>query len=133
MRALSNPIKIVSGITSSLLASLRFVIALTLVVLLLWIVGEMGYNVWCSREYPALAVFFLIALIVAIGGTIWRCVKPQHFGVPNADSGSLNILPLAILDLALIYAALFVSDQLDSPLTTPLLSFCQTIFNKLTS
>jgi hypothetical protein len=45
----------------------------------------------------------------------------------------VNGAPLAILDLALVLAAIFVSSQLSSPLTTPLLRFCQTIFNQLKS
>lgn len=129
MKALSDVLKIVSAVTSSLLASLRFVIALILALLLPWILGEMAYTVFGSKCYSALGIFFALALVVLLGLTAWRYVQPQKFGVTTAASGNLNILPLALLDLVLIVVAIFISQQLKTPLTTPLLHFCQTICN----
>jgi hypothetical protein len=134
---LSDVIKIVSAVTTSLLASLRYIIAVLLVVLLFWILIETAYCVGNSSNYSKLLWLFIIALALLVVVVVWKFVdlmkaltKPERL---TGYAGNLKLIPLAILDLALIYAAIFVSGQMDSPLTTPLLSFCQTIFTKLTS
>ena len=136
MRTLSDVIKIVSAVTTSLLASLRFICALLLGLVLFWILVEMTYGVWHS-SYALLAVLFVIALLLLAVVIIWRCVELGKPGALSAYSGNLKIIPLAILNLALVLAAIFVSSQMNNPsttpLATPLLRFCQTIFNKLTS
>jgi hypothetical protein len=132
VRTLSNVIKIVSAVTTSLLASLRYIIAVLLAILLFWVLIEMAYGVWHS-SYRLLAVLFIIVLVVLIVMVVLQCVELEKPGALAAYSGNLNIIPLAILDLALVLAAIFVSSQFSSPLATPLLRFCQTIFNKLTS
>ena len=132
MRTLSNVIKIVSAVTTSLLASLRFIVAVLLGLLLPWILVEMTYGVWHS-SYSLLAVLFIIALVLLLVVIVWRCVELGKAGALAAYSGNLKTIPLAILDLVLVLAAIFVSSQMSSPLATPLLRFCQTIFNKLTS
>jgi hypothetical protein len=129
---MSQLLNIVSAVTSSLLASLRFVIALDLALLLFWILGEITYSVWKS-DYSPLAILFALTLITVLGLTVWRCLKPQHFGVTAAYNGGLNTLPLTIVDAAVVIAAVFVSDELQKPLTTPVLHFCQTIIHKFTT
>jgi hypothetical protein len=132
VRALSDVLKIVSAVTSSLLASLRFVIALILALFLLWILGEMAWTVW-HGDYRWLAIFFFVAFVAIIGGTIWRCWKPQQFGEPAASSESLNIVPLTVLNVIRILVALFISWKLNGTLRTPLLRFCKNLIDKLTS
>ena len=129
---MSQLLKIVSAFTSSLLASLRFVIALDVALLLFWILGEITYSVWNS-EYSLLAILFGVTLISVLGVTLWRCLKPQHFGVTAAYNGGLNTLPLTFLDLGIVIASVFVSDQLQKPFMTPALRFCQTIIHKFTT
>jgi hypothetical protein len=132
VRTLSDVIKIVSAVTTSLLASLRFIVAALLGFLLPWILGEMAINVWRSR-YCVLAGFFIAVILCLLVVIVWRCVELRTPGALAAYSGGLNIIPLTILNMALVLAAIFVSSQFSSPLATPLLRFCQTIFNKLTS
>jgi len=132
VRTLSDVIKIVSAVTTSLLASLRFISALLLGLLLPWILVEMTHGVWHS-SYGVLAVLFIIVLVLLLFVIVWRCVELGKPGALAAYSGNLRIIPLAILDLVLVLAAIFVSSQMSSPLATPLLRFCQTIFHKLTS
>lgn len=129
---LSDVSKTVSAVATTLLASLRFVVATLLVLMLFWILVEMALNVGQS-SYCILSVFFFIILVLLVAVIVLRCVELAKAGVLAAYSGSLQIIPFAILDLVLIYAAIFVSGQMDSPLTTPLLRFCQTITKKLMS
>lgn len=131
-RAVSQVLKIASGFPSSLLASLRFVIALDVVLLLFWILGELTYSLYESA-YSPLALFFGITLIATLSIAIWRCWKPQHFGGTAAYSDNLNILPITILDVIVIVAAVFVSDQLHKPLATPLFHFSQSIMHEFIS
>ena len=119
-------LKVTSAFTSSLIESLRFVIALDVALLQLWILAEMTYSVFKSG-YPSLAFLFAVSLIATLGVTIWRCVKPEHFGVAVAYSSSLNILPLTVLNVVVVFAVVFIADQLQKPLTTPVLHFCQTM------
>jgi hypothetical protein len=129
---LSDVSKTVSAVATTLLASLRFVVATLLVLMLFWILVEMALNVEQS-SYCILSVFFFIILVLLVAVIVLRCVELAKAGVLATYSGSLQIIPFAILDLVLIYAAIFVSGQMDSPLTTPLLRFCQTITKKLMS
>jgi len=46
----------------------------------------------------------------APGLTVWRWCQPQHFHATTAYSGGLNVMPLTILDVAAISAAVYVSD-----------------------
>lgn len=133
----SEVIKSVSAIIKSLVASLRHIVPGLLGVLLFWILIEMTYGVCHSSTYRPLAWLFIIVLVLLVVVIIWGCVdltkalkEPVRLA---AYSENVNGAPLAILDLALVLAAIFVSSQLSSPLTTPLLRFCQTIFNQLKS
>ena len=121
----------VSAFTSSLVASLRFVVALDLALLLLWMLGETTYSVLRS-EYGLLTILFAVTLIATLSLTIWRFLKPKHFGMTIASSTSLNIISLTVLDLVTLFTIIFVSDQFQKPLTTPLLHFCQTLIQRLT-
>jgi hypothetical protein len=126
-------LKIVSALTSSLLASLPFVIAVELVVLLFWALTEITCMVAHDAHYAPLGFLFGLTLLAALGVTLWRCWHPRSFGLTTAATDSLNVLPLAVLDLAILLAAVFVSDLLQKPLTTPLLRFTQTMIHKITS
>jgi hypothetical protein len=128
---MSHILKLTSAFTLSLLVSLRFVIALDLALLQLWVMAELTYSVFQSR-YPSLAILFAATLLTTLVVTIWRCVKPQDFGVTAAYSSSLNILPLSVLDVVVVSAVVFVADLLQKPLTTPVLHLCQTMLQKLT-
>jgi hypothetical protein len=130
--ALPEALKLVSAVTSSLMASLRFVIAFDLAFLLLWILAEITYSVWKSGSSLIAIIFFFLTFVAAFGTTVWRCWKPQHFGATTSYSGRLNIIPLMILDAIVILAAILISDQLQKPFATPLLQFSQTMFHKLT-
>jgi hypothetical protein len=136
----SEVVKFVSAISTSLVASLRHIIPGLLVVLLFWILVEMAYCVAKSSYSKLLALFIIVLALLALV-IVWKSVdlmkaltKPTRL---TAYSENLKIIPFAILDLALVLAAIFVSSQMNSPsttpLATPLLRFCQTIFNKLTS
>lgn len=132
----SEVIKLVSSIGASLVESLRYIILWLLVVLLFWILIEMTDCV-ANSSYSKLLALFIITLTLLVLVIVWKSVdlmkaltKPERLA---AYSGNLKIIPLAILDLALVLAAIFVSSQMNSSLATPLLRFCQTIFNKLTS
>lgn len=129
---MSQVLRIASAFASSLPLSLRFVVALDLVLLLFWILGELTYSVYES-EYSPLAVLFGVTGIAALSIAIWMCWKPQHFGAIAARSNTLNILPITVLDVIVIVAAVFVSDQLQKPLGTPLFHFCQTVIHKFMS
>jgi hypothetical protein len=132
VRTLSDVIKIVSAVTTSLLASLRFIVAVLLGLLLPWILVEMTYGVWHS-SYKLLATLLIIVLVLLGVVIVCKCVELGKPGALAVYSGNLKIIPLAILDLALVLAAIFVSSQFSCSLSTSLLRFCQTIFNKLTS
>jgi hypothetical protein len=129
---MSQILKLTSAFTLSLLVSLRFVIALDLALLQLWVMAELTYSVFQS-SYPSLAILFAATLLTTLVVTIWRCVKPQDFGVTVAYSSglSLNILPLSVLDVVVVSAVVFVADLLHKPLTTPVLHFCQTMLQTL--
>ncbi len=128
---MSRALNLVSAFTSSLLASLRFVVAADLALILLWALGEIWWSVEHDSDYSCLHWLLVATLVAAVGATTWRWADPRSFGLSTAATDSLNVLPLAFLDLGVLLAAVLVSDQLHKPLDTPLLHFSQTLFHLL--
>jgi hypothetical protein len=128
-----RPAEVVSAFTAGLLASIRFILAADLGLLLFWALGEITWSVGHDKAYSWLWIFFGIMLLVALVVLVWRWIRPEAFGAGAAATGSLNAAPLAFLDAMILLSAVFVSDRLDAPLTTPLLYFVQTIVHKLMS
>ena len=128
---MSRILNLVSAFTSSLLASLRFVVAVDLALILLWALGEIWWSVEQDSEYSCLHWLLVVTLVLAVLVTGWRLKDPRSFGLSTAAGDSLNVLPLAFLDLGVLLAAVLVSDQLHKPLYTPLLHFSQTLFHLL--
>jgi hypothetical protein len=127
----SRALNLVSAFTSSLLASLRFVVAADLAVILLWALVEIWWSVEQDREYSRLHWLLAVTLVSAVGATAWRCADSRSFGLSTAATDGLNVLPLAFLDLGVLLVAVLVSDQLEKPLRTPLLRLSQTLFHLL--
>jgi hypothetical protein len=128
-----DAMKIVSAFTSGLVAAVRLLVPVGLGGMLLWVLFEMMLSLSGDKEYGVLALFPLAALIGVLVVTLWRCMNPGAFGLVHAYNGSMNVMPLLLLDLLLILAAVWISDRFGRSLTTPLLSFSQAIFHKLTS
>src|ERR1700756_5241820 len=125
-------LNIISALTSGLLDSIRFVVAIDLAVILFWSLGEITWSVYQSSEYRWLAFLFGVTIAITLIVIIWRWVKPQSFGLATAATGNLNILPLALLNFVILFAAIFVADTFGKP-TTPLLRFVNTMVQKFTS
>lgn len=130
---MSDAMKIVSAFTSGLIAAVRFLVPLELGLLLIWALMEVTWSLAFDKQYQLLAFLSGSALVVVVGGMVWRWNQPEKFGLVRADTGSLNAMPLLLLDLSLVLAAVWISDQLGRNFTTPLLSFSQTMIHKLTS
>ena len=122
----------VSAFTSGLLASVSLILAVDLAFILFLALGEIAVTLTLGGQIE-LAILFWLALVLAVVVVFWRSLKPNDFGVASAATGSLNILPLALLDAFILLTAVAVANQWHQTLTTPLLHFTQTILNQFTS
>lgn len=111
-----------SALTVSIVSSVRFVLAL----LLVWTLVEIVLNV-----KTVLAVFVLVTLPALAITSVVRWRKPAQFGAVAASNGSLNLLPLAIPEAALLFSAVRIADRFQTSFDTPLLLFFQNLFHKI--
>ena len=126
---MSDVAKSVSAITSGLVATVRSLVAVELALILFWTLIEITGSLLFGNTYPCLFILPLIAFVILALGS----AESGTYGLTKVNTGSLNIMPLLLMDLILIGAAVWTSDQFGQPFTTPLLSFSQTLIHKLMS
>jgi len=126
---MSDVAKSVSAITSGLVATVRSLVAVELALILFWTLIEIRGSLLFGNTYPCLFILPLIAFVILALGS----AESGTYGLTKVNTGSLNIMPLLLMDLILIGAAVWTSDQFGQPFTTPLLSFSQTLIHKLMS
>lgn len=124
---------LISSLTSCVLGSLRYVLAFDFAILFVWSFVEIFLNVKDNPEYWLLAWFLLLpTAVVLVGAATWRWFRPAAFGVSAAANGSMNLLPMAVLDAALLLLAVLGADMFGWSFSTPLLLLCQTLLHKFT-
>jgi hypothetical protein len=112
----------VSAFTSGILASLSLILAIDLAFILFLALGEIALTLTPGGQIE-LAILFWLALVLVLAAVVvvWCWGKPNDFGVASAATGSLNILPLALLDACILLTVVAVANQWHQTLTTPLL------------
>jgi hypothetical protein len=121
----------VSAFTSGILGSLGLILAVALGLIFFLALGEIAWTLTFAGPFE-LAFLFWLTLALAAALVIWRSIKPSHFGPSSASTGTLNLIPLTLLDAFVLFAAVVAANWFTYSFATPLLKAAQTLFGKLT-